>query len=189
MKNRFGIDIDGTVTRPDTFVPYLNKAFQLDLKYEDITQYSLNPFVNVSEKEFAEWFKENEPLIYRDSQLADNAKETLLEWSEHTELFFISARHSKLVQVTEEWFSRHELKYHHIELIGSHDKVATAKKYGVDLFFEDKHDNAVAIAEECRIPVILFNTPYNQEPVPSSVIRVDDWKEARKWVNNWFQQS
>ena len=72
----------------------------------------------------------------------------------------------RMLDVTETWFSKQELQYKHIELIGSHDKVATAKKFEVDLFIEDKHDNAVAIAEECKIPVLLFDTPYNQEPIP-----------------------
>jgi uncharacterized protein len=186
MKRRFGIDIDGTVTRPDTFIPYLNQAFQLNLAYEDITQYSFNPYVNVPEREFAEWFKKIEPTIYSESQLGDHAKEILLEWSEQNELYFISARHQNLRAVTEKWFNDNELKYHHIELIGSHDKVQTAKKFAVDIFFEDKHDNAVSIATECNIPVILFNTPYNQDPVPDGVIRVNNWQEANNWVSNWF---
>jgi uncharacterized protein len=77
--------------------------------------------------------------------------------------------------------------YHHIELIGSHDKISTAKKHGVDIFFEDKHDNAVAISEELSIPVLLFNTPYNQKPLPGGVIRVNDWQEANSWVQTWLQ--
>ncbi len=77
--------------------------------------------------------------------------------------------------------------YHHIELIGSHDKISTAKKHEVDIFFEDKHDNAVSIHEELDIPVLLFNTPYNQQPIPKGVIRVNNWFEADNWVENWIK--
>ena len=31
MKKRFGIDIDGTVTCPTTFVPYLNEGFNFSM--------------------------------------------------------------------------------------------------------------------------------------------------------------
>ncbi|NQD66258.1 hypothetical protein HP456_10045, partial [Bacillus haikouensis] len=72
-------------------------------------------------------------------------------------------------------------------LIGSHNKISTAKKYKVDIFFEDKHDNAVMINEELNIPVVLFNTPYNQSPIPEGVIRVNDWNEANHWVQNWLR--
>ena len=67
-------------------------------------------------------------------------------------------------------------------LIGSHHKIETAKKFGVHAFFEDKHDNAVEIHEELDIPVILFDTPYNRKPIPEGVIRVYDWQEANNWI-------
>ncbi len=187
LRKRLGIDIDGTITRPDTFVPYLNKAFQLSLTYEEMNQYDFNPFVNVPEEEFSKWFIENEPIIYADSILVDGAKEVLRKWASTHDLYFISARNNAMLDVTETWFSKQELQYKHIELIGSHDKVATAKKFEVDLFIEDKHDNAVAIAKECNIPVLLFDTPYNQDPIPDGVIRVYHWHEVKKWVENWLK--
>jgi uncharacterized HAD superfamily protein len=58
----------------------------------------------------------------------------------------------------------------------------------VDIFLEDKHDNAVEIHEECKIPVLLFDTPYNREPIPEGVIRVYNWKEACHWVENWQRE-
>lgn len=103
-------------------------------------------------------------------------------------MIFISARGSHLLDVTEDWFFQHGLTFRHIELIGSHDKVETVKKHQIELFFEDKHDNAVMIHEECQIPVILFDTPYNQESIPNGVIRVRNWSEAHIWVTNWLRQ-
>lgn len=190
MKKRFGIDIDGTVTRPDTMIPFLNKAFQLNLAYEDITEYDLNPFINnISREAFSQWFAEHEPIIYRESQLSVGAREALSEWVEKADLYFISARHNDLLEVTESWFHKHGIFFSHIELVGSHDKVETAKKFAVDIFFEDKHDNAVAIATECNIPVILFDTPYNRLPIPEQVIRVNNWTEAKKWVDRWLEEN
>ncbi len=103
-------------------------------------------------------------------------------------MYFISARGSHLQQVTEEWFLENALEFDHIELIGNHDKIEAAKKYEVDIFLEDKHDNAVMIHEACGIPVILFDTPYNQDPLPNGVIRVRNWKEANAWAEDWLQQ-
>lgn len=188
MRKRFGIDIDGTVTCPKSIIPFINKAFDMNIMYEDVNQYELTPFVNVSEKEFATWFAENEPIIYKGSPLAEGAGTILNKWKNEHELFFISARGSQLLDITIEWFLDKGLTFDHIELIGSHDKVATVKKHSVDIFFEDKHDNAVMIHEECQIPVILFDTPYNQEPLPKGVIRVNNWSEAYLWVENWERQ-
>ncbi len=187
MKKRFGIDIDGTVTCPTSMIPFLNKAFNLNITLEDIKEYDLTPLVDISKEEFAQWFRENEPFIYRDSPLADGAKEILAKWKQTHELYFISARGSHLQQITEEWFLENALEFDHIELIGTHDKIAAAKNFKVDIFFEDKHDNAVMIHEACQIPVILFDTPYNQDPIPNGVIRVNNWQEAYKWVENWLK--
>jgi uncharacterized protein len=187
MRKRFGIDIDGTVTCPKSILPFINKAFGLDIQYENVNEYDLTPFVNVPEKEFAKWFADNEPIIYKESPLAQGAKAVLNQWKNKHDLYFISARGDHLFDVTERWFREHGLTYDHIELIGSHDKVEMVKKHQVNLFFEDKHDNAVMIHEECNIPVILFDTPYNQEPIPKGVVRVNNWKEARRWVDEWLK--
>ncbi|WP_210365952.1 hypothetical protein [Bacillus sp. REN3] len=189
MKKRFGIDIDGTVTCPSTFVPYLNQAFNLNITLDDIKQYDFMPLVTVSEKEFSSWFTKVEPEIYSKSPLASGAKEILKSWEKEHELYFISARGSHLLELTKEWFTANEILYHDIHLIGSHDKIEAAQKYDVDIFFEDKHDNAVDINQELGIPVILFNTPYNQEPTPEGVIRVNSWKEANRWVQNWMENN
>lgn len=186
MKKRFGIDIDGTVTCPTTFVPYLNDAFDLNITLDDIKQYDFMPLVTVSEKEFSAWFRKMEPVIYSRSPLAAGAKEILKRWEKAHELYFISARGSHLLDLTKEWFTAQEIKYHDIHLIGSHDKIEAAKKYNVDIFLEDKHDNAVSIHEELNIPVLLFNTPYNQDPIPDGVIRVNNWMDAHNWVQNWI---
>lgn len=189
MRKRFGIDIDGTVTCPTALLPYLNQSFKLNLTLNDITQYDLTPFVNVPGEELAKWFLETEPEIYANSPLAQGAKEILTRWEERHELYFISARNTYLLNITKNWFIDNGLKFDHIELIGSHDKIKAAKNYQVDLFFEDKHDNAVMIHEECNIPVILFDTPYNRDPIPDGVIRVNHWNEAYAWVENWIKGS
>ncbi|MEH6941241.1 5' nucleotidase, NT5C type [Bacillus sp. JJ722] len=186
-KIRFGIDIDGTITRPDTFLPFLNKDFGLTLTIEDITEYDLTPFVNVQPSVLAQWFTKNEAMIYEASPLYEGAKEVVNRWSNLGDLYFISARNTHLMDVTEMWFHKNQVAYHHIELIGTHNKIATVKKHNINVFFEDKHDNAVEISEECDIPVILFNTAYNQGSIPSNVIRVNNWQEAENWVNNSFK--
>jgi uncharacterized protein len=185
---RFGIDIDGTVTSPAAIIPFMNDAFGLNLTLDDIKQYSLNPLVNISAEEFSKWFKENEPMIYSGSDLSDGVLEVLNNWKNDHELFFISARGSHLLDITKKWFEKHNITFHHIELIGTHNKVEAVKKHKVDIFFEDKHDNAVVIHEECQIPVILFDTPYNRDPIPDGVIRVQNWHEAAKWVNTWLNE-
>lgn len=188
MKKRLGIDIDGTVTSPSAILPFINKDFGLKVTLEDVKQYDLNPVVNVSEQEFAKWWIKNEPIIYAESPIADDAAAVLAEWKSKFELYFISARSPYLLENTKNWFLNHDIGFDEIDLIGTHDKVEAAKKHKVELFLEDKHDNAIVLHEECHIPVLLFDTPYNQDPIPKGVIRIFSWKEARNWVENWSKE-
>jgi uncharacterized protein len=188
VKPRFGIDIDGTVTSPATLIPHINKQYNVSITLDDVVEYDfLSAFPHpVDRVEFQKWFKANEPEMYRVSELADGAKQTLQDWSTNYELFYISARGENVFEITKEWFQTNAIPYDHIELIGSHDKLEAAKAHQVDAFFEDKHDNAVMLAEELQIPVILFDTPYNRLHVPSNVIRVYNWAEANAWIRSNF---
>ena len=188
VKPRFGIDIDGTVTSPATLIPHINKQYNLAITLDDVVEYDfLSAFpYPVDRDQFQHWFKANEPEMYRVSELAHHAQEVLQSWKQKYELFYISARGQNVKDITTNWFYDQDIPFDHIELIGSHDKIKTAKAFEVDVFFEDKHDNAVMLAEQLNIPVLLFDTPYNRLPIPSNVIRVYDWLEANEWIKQNF---
>lgn len=186
MKKRLGIDIDGTVTCPSTFIPYLNQSFQKELTLAEITQYNLAPLYGTTEEEMDQWMEQYEAVIYEQAPLAQHALEIINSWKDEYELFYISARGKHLYDITEQWFQKNGVHYHHIELVGSHDKIAAVKAFDIAAFFEDKYDNACDIAEQCGIPVILFDTPYNQGPLPKQVIRVNTWIEAKQQLGQWF---
>lgn len=186
MKTRFGIDIDGTVTCPTSLLPHINKRFGSNLTLEDIKEYDLTKAFDVDPVQFGEWYKEAEELIYQTSPAQQFAKEVLSDWKKQYELYYISARGQNVLECTTNWFQEQQIPFDHVELIGTHHKIETAKRLSVNAFFEDKHDNAVEIHEELDIPVFLFDTPYNRKPIPDGVIRVNDWQEANWQVQRLF---
>ncbi|MDF4196976.1 hypothetical protein [Bacillus subtilis] len=181
---RLGIDIDGTITAQDTFVPYLNRSFNLSISLNDMTDYDLTKLLNITQEEFWDWMNQNEVIIYKEALLAQHAKQSLDLLKEEHKLIYITARRTHLTDITYEWFERQNIHYDHIELVGGHHKVEAVKNHNIDLFFEDHHGNAMMIAKEAGIPVILFNSPYNQLPIDSNIIRVNNWLEAVQWMNN-----
>ncbi|AYC29590.1 hypothetical protein [Paenisporosarcina cavernae] len=183
---RFGIDIDGTVTCPTSLLPHINEAFSCNLVLDDIKEYDLTAAFPVDRNAFYKWFKEAEPKIYETSPIQQHAKQVLDKWKKQHEVYFISARGENVWDVTVDWFKKEEVLYDHLILTGSHDKISAAKEHKIELFLEDKHDNAVTLHEELNIPVLLFNTPYNQEPIPDGVHRVNNWKEAEHWVDRFI---
>ena len=184
---RFGIDIDGTITDPASFIPYINQHFNKSLSLADIQDYDLSIALGITSAEFESWMQTHEPKVYQQSKPAEGALKVLSDWQEHHELYYISARSSSVKEITLNWFKQHGVPYDHIELLGQHNKLKASKKLNVDLFFEDKHDNAVMTAEECNIPVVLIDTPYNRLAVPDRVHRVYTWNEAKSLVDRLFQ--
>ncbi len=184
---RIGLDIDGTITHPETFIPYLNEHFKKNLSLDDIVEYDLTRVLNISRKQFEKWMNEYEASIYRRAQPAPYAAQILREWQKKHTLIYITARRRHLEMVTKNWFQQRALPFDYIELVGHHDKVDAIKKHDVDVFFEDNHRNAVQIAEQCDIPVLLFDLPYNRLPVPKNVVRVKNWLEAKRWFEETFE--
>ncbi|PCK20803.1 hypothetical protein CEY02_11345 [Bacillus pumilus] len=185
---RLGIDIDGTVTAQDTFVPYLNESFQCAITLDDMTEYDLTKLLKISNEEFWGWMDQHEPLIYKQAKPAEGAKEILDQMKEHHKLIYITARRQCHTDVTYTWFQEHQVHYDDIELVGGHHKLEAVQKHHIDVFFEDHHGNATMIAKEADIPVILFNSPYNQMPIDDRIIRVNNWQEAAQWIKQYEQR-
>ncbi|WP_096201278.1 hypothetical protein [Bacillus sp. FJAT-45350] len=188
-KKKFGLDIDGTITHPATFIPYLNKHFNKSITLDDIKEYDLTKVLHVTQNDFWDWLVKHEHSIYSEAILAEHVEDALTFWKESHHMIYISARGNHLHQITTNWFETRKLPYDHIELIGQHDKINAVKEHQLDIFFEDKHDNACDIAEECDIPVILMDTPYNRLSTPKNVVRANDWREAKDWVDNWLKNN
>lgn len=185
-KHRFGIDIDGTITDPATFVPHINEAFNKNLSFEQITSFHLPTVLGCTDEQFMDWMDKNEATIYAQSPLAPDAKKVLHEFHDYHTLIYISARPTKHSNLTQQWFDQHGIPYHTIDLLGSHKKIERAKQHNVHLFFEDKLDNANDLAEELNIPIILFDTPYNREATHKHVQRVKTWNEAKQFAHSMF---
>lgn len=185
-KHSFGIDIDGTVTAQEFLLPFINKEFKTNLILDDIKEYDLSKALTVDSNTFYEWFKRTELNMYKNPPVQDEVVRILNSWYPTTKLNFITAREENATAVTESWLQAAKIPFDALEIVGNVSKVHAARKQGVELFFEDKHANAVVLAEELDIPVILFDAPYNREAAPSNVIRVQHWSEAEAWVKKEF---
>lgn len=131
---RLGIDIDGTVTAQDTFVPYLNRSFHLSITLDDMTDYDLTKLLNITDEEFWEWMNVHEAAIYKEAKLAEFAKQALDGLKEEHRLIYITARRGHLEDVTLDWFANRNIHYDHIELVGGHHKVEAVKNTALIYF-------------------------------------------------------
>jgi uncharacterized protein len=181
-----GIDIDGTVTSPSNIVPLMNESFGRNLRYEDCLEYNLANVYNITDEEFSIWLDQYGERLYDEATVHGTADQILRSWYQEHKLIYISAREDRHRDVTLNWFSRYQIPYHEVELIGSHDKLSAARSWEVDLFLEDRLENALQLSEALEIPIFLFDTPYNQGTLPDLIHRVSTWEEVPNMMNSLF---
>ena len=186
---QIGIDLDGTVTDPKSCFLYMNDSLGYAIDYQQATEYELHTYTNMSQHEFWKFMVEHghEEAIYRSSLPHTEVNDVLWNMRQYHHLHYVTARSEAVRSVTEEWIQRHALPLDSLVMTGSHDKVGVVKDLSLDLFMEDRYENAVSIHEETSIPVLLFDAPYNRKPLPDGVRRISSWKEAHHHVNQLEQ--
>lgn len=69
------------------------------------------------------------------------------------------------------------LSHYHGEGFANQTKGEVCRGVGVSVFIEDAIGNAVTVGKE-GIPVLLFDTPWNQGDVPTNTTRVFGWSDV-----------
>lgn len=180
-----GIDLDGTVTDPESCFRYMNESLGYNIDFKQATEYELHTYTDMSQKDFWKFMIEHghEEAIYRRSFPHTEVNEVLWSMRQQHRIHYVTARSEAVRPVTEEWIKHHTLPLDSLIMTGTHDKVGVVKDLSLDLFMEDRYENAVSIHEETSIPVLLFDAPYNRKPLPDGVKRIASWKEAHHHVN------
>lgn len=181
---QIGIDLDGTVTDPKSCFLYMNESLGYSIDFHQATEYELHTYTTMSQHEFWKFMinQGHEEAIYRRSLPHSEVNDVLWNLREEHHIHYVTARSEAVRPVTEEWIHHHALPLDSLIMTGTHDKVSVVKDLYLDLFMEDRYENAVSIHEETSIPVLLFDAPYNRKPLPSGVTRISTWREAHHHV-------
>lgn len=178
-----GIDIDGVIA--NTFhllVHELNAYFGVNHALEDIGDYDIYKVYGVSPEELKQFALSKENILISGPDIIPGADYYLKLLVSTYEVSLISARQEKYFHLTEQWMEKYNVPYHRLILWGQHDKREVCVHLGVNLFVEDSLRNAVQI-NDCSIPVILFNAPYNQGDLPEKVWRCHSWSEIYQTID------
>lgn len=181
-KQTMGIDIDGTLTEFDSFIPYFNKLLGKQVKPEDIVQYDLHEIFDMDYDDFSALFDEHSAPAYEQSPPRSCAQQELKWIDERFNIVYITARLKEYEELTSRWIKEHGFPESPIVCTGSHDKIDAIKQYNVNYMVEDRLENALHIWEELRVPVFLVDTPYNQAELPAGVFRVKNWHEVTDYL-------
>lgn len=204
IKKNICIDIDGTITDPYFFVPYLNKITGIDLKIED---YISNDWTITYGPEFEEEYKnfdKNYSNLYLEADLLPNSKGVIHMIEKVANVYFVTARDKEIENITKKWLTKNNLD--NIELYslnGNGGKVSMAKKLNCDVFIEDDPQNLENLfMSGCE--VIIMDTNYNRnveedirlkigderyENEKHRIHRIKDWKGVGDFFETYLKKN
>jgi uncharacterized HAD superfamily protein len=191
---RIGIDIDDVITRTgQIFYQKINERFGTNIEFKQVTSYNLVDKevekLGFDMHEFYDFVTDiqmkslyHEELIVRRGFINTIAK---FHKQNHI-IYLISNRHVLILPYTTVWLKNIGIlplvtgvlhNTYTKEPYGAF-KIREAKRLKLDVFFEDALDYALPLAE-ARVPVILFDRPWNQmKKLPKNVFRINDWRDV-----------
>lgn len=183
---RIGIDLDDVLADSlPHFTQAFNERFGLDIQLADAVWRIADRFPHIPRQEADDFFTE---LIadgfFSSRPLIPHAKEAVEALAEDGHrLYIVTGRSPQEEPITRRWLihvevlSRFEAVMHRTREPVGYYKSSAASELRLDLFIEDELAVAHAVSET-TIPVLLFDRPWNQGPLPDNVHRIGSWGEA-----------
>lgn len=172
------VDVDGTLTDPYFFVPYLNKITGKNLSNEDYTSVDWNV---VYGEEFKEEYSRFD-LKYSDMYLEAKPVEYSVEGMDILaekgyKIVIVTARHEFIGGITRKWLDKCGYRYDSLFTVGSNEnKIMIAEGEDAGIIIEDDPNNAVMFSDYGFL-VYLIDTNYNRSVEGKNIIRVYGWRE------------
>ncbi|HSQ89540.1 5' nucleotidase, NT5C type [Romboutsia sp.] len=178
------IDIDGTITSPYHFIPYLNELYNKDITEDQCNTHDWQDLYGVDMNTMLNEFHTNYMHSYSEAEVVEGAKDVIYELYSKHNLYFVTARNEKLTEVTTNWLNDKGFSNIDVHLLGSDYKVTKAKELECHIFIEDNPTNAIQLAKE-GMRVLLIDTNYNKEIEHESITRVNSWSDIKQVIESY----
>lgn len=183
MKNlNICIDIDGTITSPYHYLPYLNDIYNKNLTEEDFTTVYWAELYGDTLEGMLDKLHSKHINSYSKIEIIEGVKEVIAELYKENNLFFVTARNPSLQQITKDWLEKQQLSQIPLYLLGTDKKLDKAKQLKCNVFIEDNPNNALNLANG-GITVILIDCNYNKDIYHRNIIRVSSWREIKNIID------
>ncbi|MBI4155789.1 MAG: hypothetical protein HY507_00980 [Candidatus Zambryskibacteria bacterium] len=186
-----GFDLDDVLLNfQDTMRVYHNETYGTKDTLEDSRVWNLWERWNCTPEESVRRLKEffEHPSHYNVVPLPGSV-EAVQELKKNHTLVIVSAKPENLKQRTFEWLDKYfPNSFAKVIFTRPHydpnkrKKSEVCKELGIEVFIEDAPHNAEDVAS-AGIPVLLFDWPWNQVPLPERVTRVFSWPEIIERLN------
>jgi uncharacterized HAD superfamily protein len=188
-----GIDIDNTITHTSDMIAKYAGVFgkENDLPTKlDLREYYLEKSLN--------WGKENTDRflrtclmdIYQRVAPKQNAIEVIQELHKTNTIILVTSRNQQLPSLTEttlKWLNDNKVEFDKLIMNNTDNmhhfsKLSVCLENNVEVMIEDHHELAYELSE--RIPVLMFDYPYNAHVATDNIIRITDWTQVPAIIEN-----
>ncbi|MBP3907270.1 MAG: hydrolase [Peptostreptococcaceae bacterium] len=176
------IDIDGTITNPYHFLPYLNDMYNKNLTEEQFITHKMEELCGVEFDDLLKLLHNDYIHAYSEADVVENAKDIIIELFANHNLYFVTARSQHLKDITQNWLTKHGLGEVALHLLGSDYKVDKARELNCNIFIEDNPDNAYQLASD-GLTVILIDNNYNRNVEHENIVRVNNWNDIKEFIS------
>ncbi|HEX3010560.1 MAG TPA: hypothetical protein VHQ70_00800 [Syntrophomonadaceae bacterium] len=182
-----GIDIDNTITRTSEMImKYANiygKENNLPTEL-DLTKYFLEDSLKWSQENIDRFLDNCLIDAYKRVDPKENAAEVIRELHKTNYITLVTSRNQQFQSLTEttlNWLNDNKIEYdklimNNTENMHHFSKLSVCMENNVEVMIEDHHDLAYELSE--RIPVLMFDYPYNAHMVADNIIRITNWRQV-----------
>lgn len=162
MSRNICIDIDGTMSDPYFFIPYLNKLTGKSLTKDDYTSIDWNDTYGPEFKVIYENFDDKYTYVYNEVELQKGVKEVIdMLIKNGDNVYFVTARSKTIDKVTRQWLESKGIDSSKVySLSGNEGKVEMARNLSCDVFIEDDPNNIRNLLK-AGFNVIAMESNYN----------------------------
>ena len=175
---KIGIDIDGVLTDLSRFyLDYGSKFVFENTMYKIVNPngYGIEEILNLEKGGFRDFWLKYDDYYTKKTYTREFAAEVIQKLKEDgNEIHLITARNPKKEQDeswTTDWLKENDIYYD--KLTFTNEKLEYCKENNIDLMIEDTVKNIVSISKV--IPVICFDTRYNQNCEGDNITRCYSW--------------
>ncbi|TAJ15313.1 hypothetical protein EPO56_01220 [Patescibacteria group bacterium] len=186
-KRVIGVDLDDVLSRTgDAMAQFHNATYGTKYKREEVKTFDLDAVWNCTPEEAKERVVEFMTTdFHHDAKVVFGAYDALKKLGEFYDIVIVTGRNESMRDSTITWLTKNFLGlYREVHFTGHFDVVESkrrkksdvVKDIGMSLFIDDALHFATDVAG-VGVPVLLFDTPWNQGMAPNGVTRVFSWEE------------
>jgi uncharacterized HAD superfamily protein len=193
MRKKIAIDFDEVIYDfMSNLILFVNKKYKKNIKYEEIISFNFwENGIGKDKEEAVEIVNEYVFGNYYDPHVyIERSLESLMELEKKYKIYIITARPDEFKEKTKMFFEKNlpELEYE-IIFTGkfvkeSKSKGEICKEIGVDIFVEDNFEYAKS-ASDLGVRTFLITRPWNQGKEDDKIIRVDNWSELMRCLDEY----